>query len=210
MVSAAREEILARLRQFASAGETLAVAPPIESPCTTTWSERAARFTASAESAAATVARVNAIADVADAVAGYLRERGLAPEVHLSAGAPAFAPGAADDLHCTDAPLRADGDTLVTGCFASLAEEGVVVLASGPAHAAEATFLAATHIVVVEADRLLDSMDSLWPRLRALPDQPRMLNIVRGPSRTADLGVPSRLGAHGPLRVHVILVAGDD
>lgn len=210
MVSTARDEILARLRQPASAGRPSPEARPAETPATTTWSGRAARFTASAESASATVARVNAVDGVAGAIAGYLRERGLAPDVHLSAHPPGLVPGAASGLHCTQAPPRADGYTLVTGCFAALAEEGVVVLASGPEHAAESAFLAATHIAVVEPGQLLDSMDALWPRLRACLGQPRMINIIRGPSRTADLGVPSRLGAHGPLRVHVILIAGED
>ena len=70
----------------------------------------------------------------------------------------------------------------------------------------ESAFLAATHVVVVEPARLVDSLESLWALLRAAAIKPRMLNIIRGPSRTADLGVPSRLGAHGPLRVHVVLV----
>jgi L-lactate utilization protein LutC len=32
------------------------------------------------------------------------------------------------------------------------------------------------------------------------------MNWIVGPSRTADLGVPSKLGAHGPGRVHIIIV----
>jgi L-lactate dehydrogenase complex protein LldG len=164
------------------------------------------RFAANAEAAAATVSRVGSIAGIADSIAGYLRERGLLLTVHLSASPPGLAPGRAGGLTCSDEPPAVDGATLVTGCLAAVAEEGVVVLASGGDHAAESGFLAATHVVVVEAARLVDSLESLWTRLRDEGSQPRMLNIIRGPSRTADLGVPSRLGAHGPLRVHVVLV----
>jgi L-lactate dehydrogenase complex protein LldG len=60
----------------------------------------------------------------------------------------------------------------------------------------------------VSPEQLLDSLAGLWTALRgrAAP-LPRMLNLILGPSRTADLGVPSRLGAHGPLRVHIVLIA---
>lgn len=104
--------------------------------------------------------------------------------------------------------MRADGDTVVTDCLAAVAGEGVVVLCSGALHAPEKSFLAATHIVVVRAEQLVASLDALWPLLRSAGPLPRMVNLIRGPSRTADLGVPSRVGAHGPLRVHIILIDG--
>jgi L-lactate dehydrogenase complex protein LldG len=204
----AREDILGRLGGPAPASEATADVHADAPRPATSWAERAVRFTANAEAAAATVARVGNVAAIGDAVAGYLRERGLPLAVHLSASPPGLAPGSAGGLTCSDEPPAVDGATLVTGCLAAVAEEGVVVLASGTDHAAESAFLAATHVVVVEPAQLVDSLESLWVRLRDEGSTPRMLNIIRGPSRTADLGVPSRLGAHGPLRVHVVL-AGD-
>jgi L-lactate dehydrogenase complex protein LldG len=175
----------------------------------TSWAGRAARFRARAIAASATVAEVAAADGVAAEVRRYLASLGLPPEVRISAAPPGLSAGLVDGLRCDAGAPRPDGDTLVTGCFAAVAGEGVVVLASGPAHAPESAFLAATHVVVVEPAQLVDSLESLWARLRGLV-RPRMLNLVLGPSRTADLGVPSRLGAHGPLRVHVILITGED
>jgi L-lactate dehydrogenase complex protein LldG len=150
---------------------------------------------------------VTAARDVAEAVARYLESEGIRPGVHLGADPPGLGPGQAGRLQCETRALRPDGDTLVTSCFAALADEGAIVMASGPAHAPETSFLAATHVVVLRAGQLVDSMAALWPLLRSSGQPlPRMVNIIRGPSRTADLGVPSRLGAHGPLRVHVILI----
>jgi len=164
------------------------------------------RFTAAARDASASVAVVAAERDVAPAIAAYLAGLGLPPAVHVGGAPPGLAAGEGAPLTRAAGPLPADGATLVTGCLALLAEEGAAVLASGPEHAPESAFLAATHVVVAREAQLLAGMDELWPLLRAAGPPPRMLNIVRGPSRTADLGVPSRLGAHGPLRVHVVLV----
>jgi len=49
-------------------------------------------------------------------------------------------------------------------------------------------------------------MEALWKHMdeqhRAMP---RAVNIITGPSRTADVEQIIQLGAHGPRRVHVIL-----
>jgi L-lactate dehydrogenase complex protein LldG len=37
---------------------------------------------------------------------------------------------------------------------------------------------------------------------------PRAINMVSGPSRTGDIEQTIVLGAHGPYRVHIVLVAG--
>jgi L-lactate dehydrogenase complex protein LldG len=166
------------------------------------------RFTANASRAAATVVRVAALAAVPEALADYLACRGLEPSVALGDLLPDVPWESHPRLDARSRPLRTDGDALVTGCLAALAEEGAVVLV--PTHGQETVpFLAATHIVLVQAGQLIESIDGLWSRLRSVygPDRwPRATNIICGPSRTADLGVPSRLGAHGPVRLHIVVI----
>jgi L-lactate dehydrogenase complex protein LldG len=201
----ARAEILGRLAG-ARAGVAAAARPP--PPASPPGDGLAARFATATRAADASFTRVTSDAEVAEAIAGWLESAGLPPVVCLGAGTPGLRAGSCGRLLCESRAPRDDGDALVCGCVAAVAEEGVVVLASGPAHASETAFLAASLAVVVRESDLVASLAGLWPRLRALGTLPRMVNLVRGPSRTADLGVPSRLGAHGPLRVHVILVAG--
>jgi len=38
---------------------------------------------------------------------------------------------------------------------------------------------------------------------------PRAMNLVSGPSRTGDIEQTIVLGAHGPYRVHLVIVEGD-
>lgn len=205
-MSGAREAILARIGRDTPPA-TAAVAALGSTPCD--WAQRAQRFAACATAASATVATADSPQAAAAGIADYLERQGLPPRVHVSAATPALDGLATETrLQLATGGLPDDGATVVTGCLAALAGEGVVVLATGPGHAAESVFLSATHIVVVSPGQLLDSLDALWGLVRTLPAPlPRMVNLILGPSRTADLGVPSRLGAHGPLRVHVVLVA---
>lgn len=165
-------------------------------------------FMANASRAAATVVRVASMAAVPEALADYLECHGLEPSVALGDLLPDVHWESHPRLDARLRPLQVDGDALVTGCLAALAEEGAVVLAPGPGQQT-APFLAATHIVLVQAEQVIESLDGLWSRLRTAYGSdrwPRAMNIIRGPSRTADLGVPSRLGAHGPVRLHIVVI----
>lgn len=204
-MSDARSEILARIART-QAPDSVDLPIAAASGSVRDWWARSGQFATRARAAAATVATVARPGDVEVAIADYLARQGLPPVVHVS-GAPAGL-AASSRLQVSHAPLPDDGAVLVSDCLAAVADEGVVVLASGSSHRPESAFLAATHIVVVRPEQLLDSLGSLWSLLRPLQAAalPRMVNLVLGPSRTADLGVPSRLGAHGPLRVHVVLI----
>ncbi len=199
----ARDAILAQLSRATPA--TLRPAAVAPAPVNGGSAVKIRRFAAGLQAASATFAVVSGPAAVPGAIAAYLAANSLPLRI-----CPGEVPAAVDLRNAAQLEYGADrlpddGGTLVTGCLAALAEEGVVVLASGTRQVAADAFLAATHIVIVESGQLLDGIDDLWPVLRQGP-LPRSLHLIRGPSRTADLGVPSRLGAHGPLRVHVILV----
>ena len=64
-----------------------------------------------------------------------------------------------------------------------------------------------THVAVVRAARIVDGMEDAFALIRrergALP---RAINMISGPSRTGDIEQTIVLGAHGPYRVHVVIV----
>ena len=105
-------------------------------------------------------------------------------------------------------PAR-DGDLVgITGVFCAIAETGTLMLCSGGASPAAASLLPETHIAVVPRSRIVSGMEEGWALLRAeLGTMPRAVNFVSGPSRTADIEQTVTLGAHGPYRVHVLLLA---
>jgi len=96
----------------------------------------------------------------------------------------------------------------VTACIAAVAETGSLVMASGSESPVALNFLPETHIVVVYESQIVRHVDDVFPELRNLGGMPRAINFVTGPSRTADIEQTLEIGAHGPRRMHVLLVAG--
>ena len=95
----------------------------------------------------------------------------------------------------------------ITGAFCAIAETGTMMQLSGPLTPAATSLLPETHIAVVRAGQLVRSMEDAWDRVRGECGRlPRAVNFVSGPSRTADIEQTLTMGAHGPYRVHVLLV----
>jgi L-lactate utilization protein LutC len=97
--------------------------------------------------------------------------------------------------------------TSVTPCFAAVAEAGGIVTLSGPDTPSTLNFVPDNHIVVVHASQVLRHLEDAWALLRARgAPMPRTVNIISGPSRTADIEQTIQLGAHGPRRLHILLL----
>ncbi|MBL8510841.1 MAG: lactate utilization protein C [Betaproteobacteria bacterium] len=101
---------------------------------------------------------------------------------------------------------RFDGVGL-TGCFCAIGETGTLVLLGGPETPKVTALLPETHICVVPRSRIVATMEDAFQLLRdEVGEPPRSTFLVSGPSRTADIEQTIVIGAHGPYRVHVILV----
>jgi L-lactate dehydrogenase complex protein LldG len=99
------------------------------------------------------------------------------------------------------------GDAVsLTPCLAAVAETGTLMLVSGAETPTTLNFLPDTHIAVVHAGQVVASYEDGWDLVRGLGAMPRTINLVTGPSRTGDIEQRIQLGAHGPRRLHVVLV----
>jgi len=95
----------------------------------------------------------------------------------------------------------------VTGVFSAIAETGTLMMCSGPDTPATVSLLPETHIALVPAGRIVPFMEDAWDLARAeLGQLPRAVNFISGPSRTADIEQTIVMGAHGPYRVHIVVV----
>lgn len=168
-------------------------------------------FVAEAMAVDATVVRVSALDEVPAAVADYLRGENLPPSLRVAPDPKlnACAWDKAPMLDISHGKARPEEQVTVTGAFAGIAETGTLMLASGPESPTTLNFLPDTHIVVLRADELVGAYEDGWDRLRATGRMPRAVNFISGPSRSGDIGQTLHLGAHGPRRLHVILVEGD-
>jgi L-lactate dehydrogenase complex protein LldG len=168
-------------------------------------------FIEMAEEVQSTVAMVGSLAAVPEAVARYLAAENLPAEL-VMAPDPNL-----DKIPWSNWPLlqirrgRAEAEDRVslTSCHAAIAETGTLMLISGAQTPTTLNFLPETHIVVVRRDQVVPTYEESWDRLRAgetAEGLPRAVNFITGPSRTADIEQHIELGAHGPRRLHIVLV----
>lgn len=101
----------------------------------------------------------------------------------------------------------ADCRLAVSVANAAIAETGTLVLCSGPQSPTGLALLPETHVVILRTETILPDMEAVWRHLQPEPTfPPRSLNTISGPSRTADVEQTIQLGAHGPRRLHVLLL----
>ncbi len=173
--------------------------------------QRMELFVRMVEAAAGSVARIDDLAGVPAEITEFLRRNNLPMAVRrggdpLLAGLPWERAGT---LEVSTAPWDATALASVSHAFGAVAETGTLVLLSGPDNPTKLNFLPDNHIVVVDAADIVGDYESIWPLLRnKLGDgvMPRAVNLITGPSRSADIEQTLIMGAHGPRRLHVILV----
>ena len=212
----ARDNILGRIRAARGVGPTVTATEraavddriarhPVGVRPKMDW-ETLPRFIEQCVRMASTVDRVASQAEVPAAVERYLDGAGLGKR------AVAWPEIARLDWCATGVTVEgrpAAGPDLVgiTGVHLGVAETGTLMFLSGANTPAATSLLPETHIAVVPANRVVRAMEEAWQQTREeIGDLPRAVNFVSGPSRTADIEGQLQIGAHGPFRVHVIIV----
>jgi L-lactate dehydrogenase complex protein LldG len=168
-------------------------------------------FARMVEAAAGTVERVRDYAAVPAAAASFLRRLNL-PLSLRQGDDPRLAALAWEPMFVVRRG-RSDGSDLaaISHAFVAVAETGTVVLVSGPDNPTTLNFLPDVHVVVVRADEVLADFERAMARLRehfGAGALPRAVNLITGPSRSADIEQTLILGAHGPRKLHVIMLNG--
>jgi L-lactate dehydrogenase complex protein LldG len=167
-----------------------------------------ARFIAKSEAQSSTVDLLTEWNEVPAAVARYLTAMALPMQV---VGWPLLFARPWQQAGITFESRGArDGDLVgITGSYCAIAETGTLMLLSGPDTPGSVSLLPETHVAVVATSRIVSGLEDAWNLARTeLSELPRAVSFVSGPSRTGDIEQTIVLGAHGPYRVHVIVVGG--
>ncbi len=221
---ASRDAVLGRVRRAlrhegdrgaARAAAEAYVAAHTQGPRPTRPDDLVAHFRRRATDMASTVESIASVADIPAAVARYIDALVLPPALAAQQSRqgvcwPEFAgldwPGAG--LQIEARPTLGNDRLGITGCMCAIAETGTLVFTTGADTPSASALLPDTHIAVLRADRVVPGMEDAFALIRREREvMPRAVNMISGPSRTGDIEQTIVLGAHGPFRVHILVLS---
>lgn len=167
-------------------------------------------FTHYAEREFATVAHLASFDDIPEAVVSYLSVQNIPPAIVMAAH-PVLEAVDFSERSMLEVRVGVSGaDDLVSlqVAFAGIAETGTLMMPSGPMRPTTNNLLPDTAIVVLEAKYIVGCYEDAFDKLRQAGPWPRNVMLVTGPSRSADIEQTLELGAHGPRRLHILIIDG--
>jgi L-lactate dehydrogenase complex protein LldG len=172
---------------------------------------RMALFTEMLTKQGAEVVRVCTPKEVVAAIASYLGTCNLPPRIRMGTDSElaALPWREAWDIERLIGPAEASDGAALSCALAGAAETGTLFLASGPHNPTSLNFLPEAHAVLVAAPDIVGSYEEAFDRLRTIYGEgrlPRSVNLISGPSRTADIEQTIVRGAHGPKRLLVLIL----
>jgi L-lactate dehydrogenase complex protein LldG len=211
----ARENILARIRAANKAANVTDVmdssvadrlaSPPISPLPKLDWDPEG-QFKRRCHESASTLDEIGQIDELPLAVTRYLSKNTLPTKLVCW---PEFIdlPWSAEGIQIESRGAIGDDKVGLTGSYCAVAETGTLVLLSGQESHATTSLLPETHIAVIRRSRIVKTMEDAWQLIRGeVVSLPRQVSFISGPSRTADIEMTLVYGAHGPFRVHVIIL----
>ena len=101
----------------------------------------------------------------------------------------------------------------ITGVDYAIAETGSVVLLPRRGLSRFVSLMPPIHVALVRPQEVLESLEDLFVTLRLAyhegeGDMGSYLNIISGPSRTADIEQTLVIGVHGPKEAHMVILEG--
>jgi L-lactate dehydrogenase complex protein LldG len=173
--------------------------------------DRIGSFQMMLEVQSATVRIVERLKDLPTAISTYLTEQNL--PARLRHGADPILTGLSWKgvmIEREQGPAQPSDLVSLSRAVGGAAETGTLFMASGPDNPSTLNFLPDTHCVAIMADDIGGGFEDVWGKLRerfGRGTMPRTVNLISGPSCTADIEQTIIRGAHGPRRLAVFIVA---
>ncbi len=197
-MSDSRSAILARLR---AAPHT---APAPVTPYRPNFTDLPGTFITRLEGVFGTSERLESHIEIPAAVARYFTNQTLPMEAAIADEFAAL-DWAAHSISPLPPPQKSSVSAAVFRAEAASAETGTLLLSSRDPHGPWPNLLADTCIAVLSKAAISLSFEDATTR-RTANRPPRSLHAVTGPSRTGDIEQTLELGAHGAVRLHVLLL----
>ena len=210
-----REAILAKIRHTirreSKTSPEAMMEPPLRQPSCgpqPAWEEDdISRFISKLESVAGTVDRVAVKNEVVAAISVYLQQQDIPLNIVSARSELLDQLAWTSDFSVTQRRATGNDITVLTEAYAGVAETGSLVLLSSADSPTSLNFLPDNYLCLLRREHLVRHIEDVWQRLRQdYSGLPRAINFITGPSRTADVEQTIQLGAHGPRRLHVILL----
>ena len=113
------------------------------------------------------------------------------------------------DIERAIGPAEAGDRAALSRAAVAAAETGTLFLVSGTDNPTTLNFLPEAHTILIAAADIVGSYEEAWDRLRSVYGEgrlPRAVNLISGPSRTADIEQTIVRGAHGPRHLLVLIL----
>lgn len=159
----------------------------------------------------AEVVRAATPAEAVESIAADLRARNL-PAILRFGADPVLAIlpwDGAPSLELRFGRAEPDDQAALSRAVAAVAETGTLFLVSGVDNPTSLAFLPEHHTILVRTEDIVGAYEEAFDRLRAFWGEgmlPRTVNMISGPSRTADIEQTIVRGAHGPKHLLVVIL----
>ena len=137
-------------------------------------------------------------------IAEILRDCGDVPEVHIPSVSPlrSLPWHLVPELTVSPQPPKGNESALSAAEY-GIAETGTLVFCSGPSSPSSWHFLPGREFILIRRSRIVPRLEDVLSRLQ---DTPATINLITGPSRTADIEQTIEMGAHGPREIHILIM----
>lgn len=165
------------------------------------------QFILKVEKVSGTVESIKNIAELPTAISNYMHSIGVENKLVATSSTIIQETKWPSDFEIEYRYAISTDTTSLNMAYAGIAETGSLVLHSTAETPTTLNFLPDNFICVIEAEKIHACMEDIWDSFRKdNKDIPRTINIITGPSRTADVEQTIQLGAHGPRRLHIIIL----
>lgn len=168
---------------------------------------RITHFARKAKSASAEVLRVENLSELPGLLREALRSRNLPPALRMG-DEPVLGGLDWTGFETSRGPGRLDEPATISRAAFGVAETGTIVLLSGAENPITLALLGEHHYAVLRESDVVCTYEEVWNQMRKDGLDPRTVNLVTGPSRSADIEQKLELGAHGPISLTIILAGG--